>query len=33
MEVRGLHRRLVAAGWWSWRQPDPGDAGEGGSSR
>ena len=28
--VRGHHRWLVVAGRRSWRQPDPGDAGEGG---
>src|SRR5215831_5436599 len=32
VEVRDLRRRLVAAGWCSWGQPDPGGAGEGGSS-
>ncbi len=30
MEVKGLHRRSVAAGRGSGGQPDPGDAGEGG---
>jgi len=33
MEVRDLHRLAVAAAGWSWRQPEPGNAGEGGSSR
>jgi len=32
VEVRDLRRRPVAAGRWSWGQPDPGGAGEGGSS-
>jgi len=30
VEVKGLHRRPVAAGRWSWGQPDSGNAGEGG---
>ncbi len=30
MEVRDRHRRAVAAVRWSWGQPDPGGAGEGG---
>ena len=32
MEVRYLRRQVVAAAGRSWGQPDPGDAGEGGSS-
>jgi hypothetical protein len=32
-EVKGLRRWPIAAGRCSWRQPDPGDVGEGGSSR
>ena len=32
MEVEDRHRLAVAAAGWSWRQPDPGIAGEGGSS-
>jgi len=27
--VRDRHRWSVAAGWWSWGQPDPGGAGDG----
>src|SRR5258708_34912203 len=32
VEVRDLRRRPAAAGRCSWGQPDPGGAGEGGSS-
>jgi len=31
-EVRDLCLLVVAAAGWSWRQPDPGVAGKGGSS-
>jgi len=31
-EVRDLRLRPVAAGRWSWGQPDRGGAGEGGSA-
>jgi hypothetical protein len=32
MEVKDRHRLAVAAAGRSWRQPEPGIAGEGGSS-